>query len=155
MARGSGSAGCYPPVKPHKPMECVHKRSGIGGELVAFPCITPMAVGSRCFRHPTNRLHIRLTKHANRAEGVQYAITSLSNGTAKSCRKRSTAHFPEDESIQQIASRALLGSPWFSLPLFRLPRRWRRGVGLVAFGEERVIATKEACKHQEIQFALA
>src|SRR5207302_3457223 len=72
----------------------------------------------------------------------------LSNGTAKSCRKRSTAHFPEDESIQQIASRALLGSPWFSLPLFRLPRRWRRGVGLVALGEERVIATKEACKHQ-------
>src|SRR6266568_3513176 len=78
----------------------------------------------------------------------------LSNGTAKSCRKRRTIHFPEDESIQQIARRALLGSPWFSLALFRLLRRWGRGVGLVAFGEELIIATKEACEQQEIQFVL-
>src|SRR5579859_793724 len=90
MVRGSGSADCYPPVKPHKPMECVHKRSGIGGELVAFPCITPMAVGLRCFRHPTNRLHTHLTKHANHAEGVQYAITSFVKGMDRSSRKDST-----------------------------------------------------------------
>src|SRR6266704_2260017 len=90
MVRGSGSAGCYPPVKPHKPMESAHKRSGIGGELVAFPCITPMAVGLRCFRHPTNRLHTGLTKHANHAEGVQYAITSLVKGTERSSRKPRT-----------------------------------------------------------------
>src|SRR5437870_9185069 len=71
-------------------MECVHKRSGIGGELVAFPCIKPMAVGFRCFRHPTNRLHTRLTKHANHAEGVQYAITSFVNGMDRSSRNAST-----------------------------------------------------------------
>src|SRR5947199_7802890 len=53
---------------------------------------------------------------------------------------------PPRESIQQIACRALLGSPWFSLPLFRLLRRWGRGVALVAFGEEFIIATKEACE---------
>src|SRR2546421_5006544 len=80
MVRGSGSVGCYQPVKPHTPMECAHKRSGIGGELVAFPCIRPMAVGLPCFRHPTNRLHTRLTTHANHAEGVQYATTSLQFG---------------------------------------------------------------------------
>src|SRR5258708_10126251 len=90
MARGSGSAVCYPPVKPHKPMESAHKRSGSGGELVAFPCITPMAVGLRCFRHPRNRLHTRLTKHANHAEGVQYAIKSFVKGMRRSSSKAST-----------------------------------------------------------------
>jgi hypothetical protein len=50
----------------------------------------------------------------------------LSKGTAKSCRNRSTVHFPEDESIQQITSRALFGSPWCSL----LGRRGG-GIGLV------------------------
>src|SRR6266704_5910048 len=102
MARGSGSAGCYPPVKPHKPMESAHKRSGIGGELVAFPCITPMAVGLRCFRHPTNRLHTGLTKHANHAEGVQYAITSLSKGTAKLSRNSSTACWCVDRRSSRL-----------------------------------------------------
>src|SRR5438046_2994186 len=87
MVRGSGSVGCYQPVKPHTPMESAHKRSGIGGELVAFPCIRPMAVGLPCFRHPTNRLHTRLTTHANHAEGVQYATTSLCAGTPGTATK--------------------------------------------------------------------
>src|SRR2546426_12716011 len=92
-------------------MECVHKRSGIGGELVAFPCIKPMAVGLRCFRHPTNRLHTRLTKHANHAEGVQYAIKSLSKGTAKSCKKRSTAHLPKANRSSKLRAGLCLGLP--------------------------------------------
>src|SRR5258707_15219079 len=74
----------------------------------------------------------------------------LSKGTAKSCRNRSTAHFPEDESIQQIASRALFGSPWGSL----LGRRGG-GISVVAFGEDLIIATKQACQHQHLQFVLA
>src|SRR6266699_3482193 len=116
MARGSGSAGCYPPVKPHKPMESAHKRSGIGGELVAFPCITPMAVGLRCFRHPRNRLHTRLTKHANHAEGVQYAIKSLSKDTAKSSRKRSTAHLPCESRSSKLRAGLCFGRPGFRFP---------------------------------------
>src|SRR5258708_7132288 len=79
----------------------------------------------------------------------------LSKGTAKSCRNRSTAHFPEDESIQQIARRALLGSSWFSLPLFRLLRWCGRRIGEVAFCKDLIIATQEACEHQDIQFVLA
>src|SRR5712691_91669 len=59
------------------------------------------------------------------------------------------------ESIQQIASRALFGSPRCSLRLFRLPRCRRRGIGLVPFCEDLVIATKEACQHEDIQFMLA
>src|SRR5258708_28699428 len=102
MARGSGSAGCYPPVKPHKPMESAHKRSGIGGELVAFPCITPMAVGLRCFRHPRNRLHTRLTKHANHAEGVQYAIKSLWAGTPGTATKTNTSGRNFSTRLQRI-----------------------------------------------------
>src|SRR6266566_8782006 len=92
-------------------MECVHKRSGIGGELVAFPCIKPMAVGLRCFRHPTIKLHTRLTKHANHAQGVQYAITSLSKGTAKSCKNRSTAHLPCESRSSKLRAGCCLGRP--------------------------------------------
>src|SRR6266702_6159426 len=79
----------------------------------------------------------------------------LSNGTAKSCRNRRTIHFPEDESFQQIARRVLLGSPWFSLALFRL-LRWRgRRIGPVAFCKELLIATQQACQQQQVQFMLA
>src|SRR5258708_1144295 len=114
MVRGSGSVDCYPPVKPHKPMESAHKRSGIGGEQVAFPCITSMAVGLRCFRHPTNGLHTDLTKHANHAEGVQYAITSFVNGMDRSSRNASTWSARRNKS----SSRFLLEV------CFRLPRRF-------------------------------
>src|SRR5712692_5072519 len=92
-------------------MECVHKRSGIGGELVAFPCIKPMDVGLRCFRHPSNRLHTRLTKHANHAEGVQYATKSLSKGTAKSSKNRSTAHLLWESRSSRLRARLCLGLP--------------------------------------------
>ena len=59
------------------------------------------------------------------------------------------------ESIQQIPSRTLFGSPRCSLRLFRLAGCWRRGIGLVAFGQEGVIATKEVCQQRSIQFVLA
>jgi hypothetical protein len=54
------------------------------------------------------------------------------------------------ESIKQITSRALFGSPWCSLL-----GRWGRGIGLVAFSQDLIIATKEVCEHQQIQFVLA
>src|SRR5260221_4396051 len=57
---------------------------------------------------------------------------------------------PLRESIQQIPSRALFGSPWGSL----LGRRGG-GISVVAFGEDLIIATKQACQHQHLQFVLA
>jgi hypothetical protein len=59
------------------------------------------------------------------------------------------------EAIQQIARWALFGSPRCPLPVFRLPRCRGRRVGLVAFGEERIIATQETCQHQGIQCVLS
>src|SRR6266581_7071200 len=47
------------------------------------------------------------------------------------------------QSIQQIASRALFGSPRYALGMFRLLGCCRRGIGLIAFCEDRVIATKQ------------
>src|SRR5258708_24745065 len=111
MAGGSGGGGCYRPVTPHKPMEFAHKRSGIGGELVAFPCIAPMAVGLRCFRHPTNRLHTHLTKHANHAEGVQYAITSLVKGRRRSSSKASTCSARPSSASNRFLAWLCLGLP--------------------------------------------
>src|SRR2546421_5286230 len=115
MVRGSGSVGCYQPVKPHTPMESAHKRSGIGGELVAFPCIRPMAVGLPCFRHPTNRLHTRLTTHANHAEGVQYATTSLSKGTAKLSRNSSTACWCLERRSSRLRAGDCLRRPFLAV----------------------------------------
>ena len=59
------------------------------------------------------------------------------------------------EAIQQIASRALFGSPRFSLPLFRLLWCCGRGIGEVAFGEEFLIATKQRRQHCSFQLMLA
>ena len=59
------------------------------------------------------------------------------------------------ESIQQIASRALFGSPWGSLGLVGLAGCSRRGIGLIALDEELIIATKQACQQQQIQLVLA
>src|SRR5438874_8425740 len=120
MVRGSGSVGCYQPVKPHTPMESAHKRSGIGGELVAFPCIRPMAVGLPCFRHPTNRLHTRLTTHANHAEGVQYATTSLSNGTTRRCKKANTASWSPIKRSSKLRAGLCLARPLWPGE----PERW-------------------------------
>src|SRR5258708_38662929 len=36
MEPGFENAASYPPLKPLKPMECLQRRSGIGGELGAF-----------------------------------------------------------------------------------------------------------------------
>src|SRR5215467_5630049 len=111
MVHGSESVDCYPPVKPHKPMESAHKRSGIGGEQVAFPRITSMVVGLRCFRHPTNGPHIGLTNHTNHAEGVQYAVKSFVNGTERSSRNASTWSARESQVIEQILGGTLLAPP--------------------------------------------
>src|SRR2546423_6611945 len=113
MVRGSESVGCYPPVKPHKPMESAHKRSGSGGGQVAFPCITSMAVGLRCFRHPTNRLHTGLTKHTNHAEGVQYAVKSLSNGTTRRCKKANTASWSPIKRSSKLRAGLCFARPFW------------------------------------------
>src|SRR5919108_3992502 len=50
---------------------------------------------------------------------------------------------PSREAIQQIARRALFGSPACALGLVRLARCAWRGIGQVAFNEDGVIATKQ------------
>src|SRR5216683_5418782 len=115
MEPGSGNAASYLPLKPLKPMECLQRRSGIGGELGAFPCSMLMAVGSCCSRRPANTLitsmNVSFNRHANHAEGVQYAITSLSKGTAKSSRKRSTAHLPPESRSSRLRAGLCLDRP--------------------------------------------
>src|SRR5712692_7107238 len=94
MEPGFENAASYPPPKPLKPMECLQRRSGIGGELGAFPCTMLMAVGSCCSHHPASTLstsmNVRFNRLANHAEGVQYAITSLVKGIRRSSSKAST-----------------------------------------------------------------
>src|SRR5216684_4534723 len=95
MEPGSGNAASYLPLKPLKPMECLQRQSGIGDELGAFPCTTLMAVGSCCSHRPANTLitsmNVSFNRHANHAQGVQYAITSLSKSPRRSSRKVRTA----------------------------------------------------------------
>src|SRR5258708_10053161 len=94
MEPGFENAASYPPLKPLKPMECLQRRSGIGGELGAFPCTMLMAVGSCCSHRPASTLitsmNVRFNRLANHAEGVQYAITSLVKGIDRSSKKAST-----------------------------------------------------------------
>src|SRR6266567_5898490 len=115
MEPDSGNVASYPLLKPLKPMECLQRPSGIGGELDAFPCTMLMAVGSCCFHRPVSTLitsiNVSFNRHANHAEGVQYAITSLSKGTAKSCRNRSTVHFPPESRSSRLRAGLCLGRP--------------------------------------------
>src|SRR5258706_12168442 len=91
MEPGFENVASYPPLKPLKPMECLQRRSGIGGELGAFPCTMLMAVGSCCSHRPASTLitsmNVRFNRLANHAEGVQYAITSLWAGTPGTATK--------------------------------------------------------------------
>src|SRR5260370_40078482 len=84
MEQDSGNAASYLPLKPLKPMECLQRQSGIGDELGAFPCTTLMAVGSCCSHRPANTLitsmNVSFNRHANHAQGVQYATKSLCKG---------------------------------------------------------------------------
>src|SRR5260221_12978805 len=57
---------------------------------------------------------------------------------------------PLRESIQQIPSRALFGSPWGSLLGSR-----GGGISAVAFGEDLIIATKQPCHPHDRQSSLA
>src|SRR5260370_37379795 len=98
MEPGFENAASYPPLKPLKPMECLQRRSGIGGELGAFPCTMLMAVGSCCSHRPASTLitsmNVRFNRLANHAEGVQYPITSLSKGIVKTSRQARTSSCP-------------------------------------------------------------
>src|SRR5947209_19847728 len=83
MEPGFENAASYRPLKPLKPMECLQRRSGIGGELGAFPCPMLMAVGSCCSHRPASTLitsmNVSFNRLANHAEGVQYATKSLAD----------------------------------------------------------------------------
>src|SRR5450631_14186 len=87
------AASCRP-RKPLKRMEYLLRRSGVGVELGASPWIMRMVVESCCSHRPVSTLitnmNVRFNSHANHAEGVQYAITSLVNGTERSSRKNRT-----------------------------------------------------------------
>src|SRR6266700_2922626 len=115
MEPDSGNAAFYPPLKPLKPMECLQRRSGIGGELAAFPCTTLMAVGSCCSHRPANTLitsmNVSFNRHANHAEGVQYAITSLVNGTRRSSNNASTCSARLSRASSRFLAGLCLGRP--------------------------------------------
>src|SRR5260370_531406 len=72
MEPGFENAASYPPLKPLKPMECLQRRSGIGGELGAFPCTMLMAVGSCCSHRPATTLitimNVRFNRPPNHPE---------------------------------------------------------------------------------------
>lgn len=58
------------------------------------------------------------------------------------------------EAIQQIAGWALFGSPCGGLCLGGRRRCWWRRIGLIPFGQDFLIAVKQACQDQDIQFVL-
>src|SRR5258708_1220883 len=115
MEPGFENAASYPPLKPLKPMECLQRRSGIGGELGAFPCTMLMAVGSCCSHRPASTLitsmNVRFNRLANHAEGVQYAITSLSKSTRRSSKKQRKACW-----YLRTRSSSLRGGVWLDRP---------------------------------------
>src|SRR5712691_12660955 len=84
MVPAYANAACCRPRRPPKPTECVEKRSWHGDEQVCFPRIGSMIVGCWSSRHPMSTLLRRtltnLRKHANHAEGVQYATQSFCSG---------------------------------------------------------------------------
>src|SRR5713101_5290180 len=106
MEPGFENAASYPPLKPLKPMECLQRRSGIGGELGAFPCTMLMAVGSCCSHRPANTLitsmNVSFNRHANHAEGVQYAITSLCAGTPGTATKTNNSGRKFSTRLQRV-----------------------------------------------------
>src|SRR5258708_28102332 len=110
MAVGCGSEVYYPLMKPHQPMAYADQLSWIGDELAAFPCIKLMAVGLRFSRPPKNT---RLKKHANHAEGVQYAIKSLVKGTERLSRNASTCSARLSRASRRFFASLCFGRPRF------------------------------------------
>src|SRR6266571_4277112 len=117
MAPGSLSA-VYSPLMKRPPLTgCAEKRSWPGDGRGCFLCIGSMIKGRRCFRCPMSTLLGRtltnIKKHANYAEGVQYAIKSLAEGqyggacsviipkrSTRTCRARSEVKiFPRSWKI--------------------------------------------------------
>src|SRR5205807_4418573 len=80
-----------------------------------FLCIGSMIKGQRCSHHLMStllgRMLTNLQTHAHHAKGVQYATKSLSKGTAKSSRKRSTAHFPPASRSSRLRAGLCLARP--------------------------------------------
>src|SRR6266568_2019088 len=115
MEPDSGNVASYPLLKPLKPMECLQRPSGIGGELDAFPCTMLMAVGSCCFHRPVSTLitsiNVSFNRHLNHAEGVQYAITSLVNGMRKSSSKASTCSARKSRASSKFLALLCLRRP--------------------------------------------
>src|SRR5260370_41325366 len=79
----------------------------------------------------------------------------LSKGTAKSSRKRSTAHLPPESRSSRLRAGLCLARPDVRLD----GSDWlgARGGGLAWYAsrQEGGIATKQACQQQRIQFVLA
>src|SRR6266849_4902812 len=74
------------PLTPPRPMGSAEKRSCSGDGQACFPCLGSTSKGRQCFRRQVKMLLERMLtnspkqKHANHAEGVQYAINSLADG---------------------------------------------------------------------------
>src|SRR6266851_1175795 len=94
MALAYANAAYWRPLKPPKPTECVEKRSWPGDGQECFPRIGWMIMGWWSSRRPMGTLlrsmPTNIQKHANYAEGVQYATKSFCCGCCGS--QMSTIH---------------------------------------------------------------
>src|SRR5260221_11489394 len=79
----------------------------------------------------------------------------LANGTAKSCRNRSTAHLPPERRSSRLRAGLCLGRPGARLAGSDCLGAAGGGLAWYASREEGVIPTKQACEQQRIQFVLA
>src|SRR5947209_18145557 len=76
----------FVPLTPQRPMGSAEKRSCSGDGQACFPCLGSTSKGQQCFRRQVKMLLERILtnspkqKHANHAEGVQYAINSFDDG---------------------------------------------------------------------------
>src|SRR6266566_5841340 len=122
------------PLTPHPRMGSAEKRSWPGDGRDCFPCLGSTSKGQQCFRRQVKMLLERMLtnspkqKHANHAEGVQYAINSFADGAyGGACsviipnRSTSTCRARSEVKI--------------------LPRSWKMIAGLPKQGQE--------CSHPE------
>src|SRR6266852_9815840 len=119
------------------------------------PSLACVRSKDNCEGDKTSRPHVRSGSSqkpfAGRMTHAKIALReSIIERHGKIVQEPQHSPFALRESIQQVACRALFGPASCSLL-----GRWRSGIGGVAFCEELVIATKEACQHQHIQFVLA
>src|SRR6266568_4570616 len=85
------------PLTPPRRMGSAEKRSCSGDGQACFPCLGSTSKGQQCFRRQVKMLLERMLtnspkqKHANHAEGVQYAINSFVSEEGRFTARREQA----------------------------------------------------------------